>query len=65
MKYKFQVTENIQSGAGIIPFSTTTEFEADGLNVILLNIEVFLKKCGFQIENLDYELPSIRRINKD
>lgn len=64
MKFKLYCVEDIASGTGAAPTSHTTEFEAVGLNVILLNIEQFLRGCGFYLENLDYDLPGIRRRDK-
>lgn len=37
---------------------TTVEFETILLYEAVQNIEVFLKAAGFQLENLDYDVPS-------
>lgn len=64
MKFKLYCVEEIFSGMGTAPASHTTEFEAESLHEVIMNIELFLKGCGFQIESLDYDLPSIRCGNK-
>ena len=57
MKFKLQAIEELYSGTGTAPASHTTEFEAEALPEIVMNIELFLRGAGFYIKNLDYEVP--------
>jgi len=37
---------------------TTRQFRAEQLSDILQEVEIFLKGCGFYLENIDYDVPS-------
>ena len=66
MKFKLFAVEEIFSGMGTAPASHTTKFEAEALPEVIMNIELFLKGCGFYLENLHlkYEFPDTGRRNK-
>lgn len=53
MNFKLHAVEEIYSGMGSAPASHTTEFQAEHLTEVLMNIELFLKGCGFYLKNLD------------
>lgn len=55
MKFKLFCVEEIFSGMGTAPASHTTEFEAEALSEIIMNMELFLKGCGFEIKSLSWE----------
>jgi hypothetical protein len=38
---------------------TTRQFKAVALPDIMVEIELFLKGCGFYVENLTYDIPSV------
>ena len=58
MKFKLQAIEELYSGMGTAPASHTTEFEAEALPEIMMNIELFLRGAGYFITNIDYDIPS-------
>lgn len=55
MKFKLIGTEEIWSGMGTAPAITTVEFEAEALQEVVMNMELFLKGCGFEIKSLSWE----------
>jgi hypothetical protein len=44
---------------------STRKFEADELSEVILQMELFLKGCGYYVENLTYDIPSVGCRNYD
>lgn len=53
MKFRLMAVEEVLPGEG--PAIHTSEFSAEFLPDVLMNIEMFLRGCGFYIKNLDYD----------
>lgn len=58
MKFKLQAIDSITTSDGPLPCITTIEFEEIALPEILEHVQRFLLGCGFQLANLDYDVPS-------
>jgi hypothetical protein len=59
MRFTMKCIEETGSGTGIAPTTHTSEFQCDSLQEVLMHTELFLRGCGFYLENLDCDLPSI------
>ncbi len=55
MKFTLRAEEEVHSGMGTAPAVHTTEFQAETLPEVVMNIELFLRGAGFYLKNMDYD----------